>query len=156
MGKIKDGKLRGINDTVKKVINSFYIIANRYYNKYHFKDGCQYIVYRGTKRLVITDSLVQPIPFSTAIEKEGAENWTGEECCLWEISFPLHTKFVCLDNPNEGKEVILPAGVLKIDKKDIISIDGDEGSKNITYYKCRLLPTDSEEEMYELWKTYPK
>lgn len=129
MGKYdKDGRLRKLNDEVKLLIEDYYTLANEFYEKYHFckcEDLEYYTVYRGSsteqrsneRSNDRSNTIIAHIPFSTSIEPENAENWINykTKCCLWVIRVPVDTKFLCIDNPNEGKEIILPAGKLIIE-----------------------------------------
>lgn len=149
MNKIRDGKLSGITAFVQETIQYFYTCANELYEKIHFDKGCNYTVHRGTKQtyLIKDNKVIQPIPFSTSLEERNIENWVGSQCCKWHINFPLNTRFVGIDNPNEGKEIVLPAGILHLTKQ-WIDID------NIINYNCILEPTKSYNDMLELQKKY--
>jgi hypothetical protein len=148
MGKIKNGKLRGINDFVKNTIIYFYEFANKLSNTYILR-GCEYTVYRGIfspNIIVDNNKIIQPIPFSASIYIHNADNWIGVDCCRLHIYFDSETPFICIDNEIEGKEVILPAGVL-----NIVEQWEENGIKN---YKCILDSTKTYEEMIELQKKY--
>lgn len=125
MGKYRDGQFRPIKEKgVVALINTFYRLADEFYQKYHFNicpDLTHYVVYRGvsennagvTRGSVITCY----IPFSTCIDKSNAEEWTREGTgSLLTIKVPVDTKFLCMDNADEGKEVVLPSGLLVVNE----------------------------------------
>jgi len=157
MNKIKNNKLIGITPFVIDTIKDFYIVANDLYKRFRFEKGCRYIVYRGTKHFgnyYTGDKVVQPIPFSTSLDEKNMEEWigapespTGKTCCKWHIQIPLNTRFVGLDNPNEGREILLPAGILYIKNMNI-------DSEGITNYYCFLKPTKTFRDMVKLQKMY--
>jgi len=149
MGKIRNGTLSGLTPFVQETLQFFYKRANELYDQIHFKQGCTYVVHRGTKGTkpkIIDNKTVQPIPFSTSLEEKNIENWIGPTCCRWHIFFPLNTRFIGIDNPNEGKEIVLPAGVLHITKQWV-----EDGIIN---YNCHLEPTETYEDMIKLQKEY--
>jgi chaperonin GroEL len=80
------------------------------------------------------DTIIAKIPFSTSIEFENAENWINYKtnCCLWAIKVPVETKFLCINNPNEGKEIILPAGKL--------IIENTSEHKSVKLFNCLFVP----------------
>jgi len=148
MGKIKNGKLRGVNEKVKDTIKYFYNFANTLSNQYTLR-GSLYTVYRGVSSpniIVDNNKIIQPIPFSASIYKENTDNWIGLNGCRLHIIFRSETSFICINNDLEGKEVVLPAGIL-----NIIEEWNEEIIKN---YKCILTPTKTYNEMIELQKKY--
>lgn len=120
--------LVGMTEKVKKLIDLFYKVAKKLYIP------CSFTVYRGTRPIKIAENtLFQPIPFSTSLVPENAMNWIDEDekCCIWRINVPKDSLFLCIDNPNEGKEVILPAGMIRIIKSSMDSI---------RVYECEFIP----------------
>lgn len=143
MGKIKNNKLVSITPFVNQTILYFYETAQKMNEEIFFSGGCSYVVYRGIKNIKPNNNqIVQPIPFSTSLEKENAKNWASDDCCILNISVPVNTHFLCIDNPNEGKEIVLPAGIINIQKTTKID--------NITEYDCVFDPSNTYEKMIEL------
>lgn len=153
MGKIKNNKLIGITERVKNTIKYFYYFANKLSIDYTLK-GCVYTVYRGisSNAYIIDNKIIQPIPFSVSILKENTDNWIGLNCCRLHIIFNSETKFICIDNTLEGKEIVLPAGVLNILEE--WEENTEEKPQKIKNYKCVLDPTKTYDEMLELQKNY--
>jgi len=148
MNRIRNGRLSGITPFVDETIRYFYDCANELYRYVRFKEGCKYIVYRGTKTNYLVGNIaVQPIPFSASLEEKNTDFWVGKECCRWHIQFPLDTRFVGIDNPKEGKEIILPAGILYLQH----AVKDQNGIIN---YYCQFNATKTYEEMKDLQKKY--
>jgi hypothetical protein len=135
MGKYdKNGNLRELSKQTIGVIKEYYKVADNLYDKYRFaikgKNERFYTVYKGVNKKLNNDKnrIEFMIPFSTSIEEDNALNWVYDDCCVLVIRFPMDTKFVCIDNPNEGKEVVLPKGVLTIqneyDKSGVHTYEG--------------------------------
>ena len=121
--------LIGMTEKVKSLISLFYKVARKLYTP------CEFTVYRGTRPIKIDkDTLIQPIPFSTSLDPENAMNWIDEDdkCCIWRIRVPRNSLFLCIDNPNEGKEVVLPAGKIRINKSSL--------PDSIRVYECEFIP----------------
>jgi hypothetical protein len=149
MNKIKNGKLIDITYSVDRLIKDFYDYAEKMYQKYHFETGCSnYIVYRGTNTNYVKEGIaVQPIPFSVSIDQKNAYNWVRDNCCMWHIHVPLDTRFLGINNPKEGREVILPAGILVLTSEFL-----DENG--ITNYIADFKPCNTYSEMIKLQKDY--
>jgi len=136
MGKYdKQGNLRKLSKRVEDFIENYYMVARHFYTKYQScrcSDVSHYTVYRGssTTQNLKNMTVVSTIPFSTSIETENALNWINfkTNCCIWVIKVPTDTMFLCIDNPNEGKEVVLPAGKFYVSAEKVI--------EGITTYEC--------------------
>lgn len=149
MGKyVEGGVLRGMVPRVLELIDNYYQLADEFYEKYHFcacKDLQYYVIYRGTNNsspeFVPGHKRIALIPFSNSLEKENVFNWVNEDngCCVWRIKVPVDTKFLCLDNDNEGKETVLPAGATIID--EVSTITDPETGNTYIMYDCTFTAT---------------
>lgn len=76
-----------------------------------------HIVYRGVRDIKLNDVdfLYHPIPFSTSLSKEFAQNWAGECGLVFEILVE-NVPFVYVGNGIE-EEIMLPEGFLRWNKK---------------------------------------
>jgi hypothetical protein len=138
MGKISSVEnkiiIKGFNKKVIDTIKLFYKLADTLAELYPTDDDEKYYtVYRRMNFEFTNDTLIQPIPFSTSIVYEYIKNqcaYAGTKY-IYIIDFLKNTRFVSIDNENEGKEIILPACLLK---KTKTSFD-----TNITIYNCILI-----------------
>lgn len=151
MGKVK-GKNIILERNVDNLIRDFYTLANKYYDMCHFVSGCDsYVLYRGTDRDYNPHGtfVVYPIPFSTSIDEGNTRDWVnkGDACCVWRIRVPLSTRLLALKNDPEGREVVLPAGVL-------MKTNFGETYDGIKIIDCDFMGTKSYEDMEELQKLY--
>jgi hypothetical protein len=154
--KLKEGKYVVSDDkAVNDLITGWYSMAN----SIHFKilSSCNYVVYRGAK-LINTDHdeiKLFPIPVSTSKNIENLANWIGyDDRVPIVILFTSDTYFTCLNNPDEGEEIILPAGILKIVSKQEKSYNIWDKDTNIPTYICHFTPKNTIEEMVEMHKEY--
>ena len=126
----KEGKLKILNKTEEKLINDYYILSSKLHEKYNFEcKGEYYIFYRASSPINIIDNKIEyKIPFYVSIEEKNMFNWINYKlkCCLWKIFTSMNTKFVCINNPNEGKEVVLPAGYMEIISEEYIDFENDK------------------------------
>ena len=93
----------------KNLIEDYYYIAEKLNNIY---SNDKFIVYKGVYGIeyIIEEFIV---PFSTAIDVEKVLHWTDDKKTIYKILVPRNTMFVCIDNTNEGREVVLPSGKIK-------------------------------------------
>ena len=138
MGKISSVEnkiiIKGVNKKVIDTIKLFYKLAATLADLHATDDDEGYYrVYRRMNFEFTDDTLIQPIPFSTSIVYEYIKSQCEYEGTkyIYIIDFLKNTHFVSIDNDNEGKEIILPACLLK--KIKTTNID------NITIYNCILI-----------------
>jgi len=135
MGKYDaDGKLRHLVPRVEDIISTFYSLSQQFKKKWKY-DSSILRVYRGLNLAgkSNTEIIHAQIPFSTSIDEENAFNWSGGDCCILSIEFSSEIDFVCIDNPNEGREVVLPEGILLVERRDT--------SKKPTVLYCKFKQT---------------
>ena len=124
MGKVNkcnNSILLTINTNVLNLIKRWYILLNNVFsfNKLFF-DIDHFFVYRGmnlNEPLVINEHLIHPIPFSTCLDYNNSLLWINNSrnhSYVLKIKISKKTPFTFTGNRDEGDEVILPAGHLKI------------------------------------------
>jgi hypothetical protein len=133
----KYGKFRQLNDRTLNLIKNYYYLINEFHQMYNFECKDEYyVLWRGTNVIDIkNDQVKYEIPFSTSIKKQNVFSWINYEkkCCIWKILVPINTKLLCINNPNEGKEVILPSGYLNIITKKNI-----KNEEEVIVYICKF------------------
>lgn len=169
-GSIFMNKMKLINDNtclaagankplIIRDIKRYYQMAQHLQNssiKYVSFDWC---FYRSSgkelsKSLEINKKIVMPLPFSVTSSFTVAKNWMNDSCCLFKILVPGGTPFACLERfYNVDKwntydkqlyegETCLPAGVLKMKKKEIICL---KDLCNVHFYTCVFEPYNMDE-----------
>jgi hypothetical protein len=103
----------------KNLILDYYYISEKLYNSFYedrdlYINICEtFVVYKGFNNINNLDAFKEFIvPFSTAIDIEKVLHWTDNEHIVYKILVNKKTKFLCIDNTNEGREVVLPCGEL--------------------------------------------
>lgn len=132
----------GYSKSVDTLINNWYKMAKNIY----IPINEDIILYRGFGPIT-QNYLIHPLPFSTTYNKNrSVEYGTGN---ILEIKIPIKTIFTYL-NPGE-EEVLLPAGVIiMLGITEQFTFD----SKNYIIHKCTFEPTESYDDMYDLWNRY--
>lgn len=127
--------------------------------------GEPFHVYRGlTLPQQPGNCIVQPIPFSTACEIGPAIGFTDRGKYLLDITVSPDVAYTCLTNPEEGDEVILPAGLCVITGIVQQNIGGDDGIApeyadsydflRVTIVQCTFRPANTIAKMRELHEFY--
>ena len=115
----KETLLKKLTNMQKNLILDYYYMSEKLYNSfyentelYNNSDN-NFIVYKGVYNVNRNYILKEfTLPFSTAIDIEKVLHWTDEENIIYKIVVNKNTKFICIDNTNEGREVVLPCGKL--------------------------------------------
>ena len=110
-----------INANVLNLIKRWYILLNSVFsfNSLFYKID-HFFVYRGinlNEFLSVNENIVHPIPFSTCLDYNNSLLWINESRAhsyILKIKITKKTPFIFTGNKDEGNEVILPAGSLKI------------------------------------------
>ena len=112
--------IQNLTTLQKNLIYDYYYLSNKFYNEYshlyivdYSTRSNEFIVYKGVYNTRIFSEIETFIvPFSTAIELNSVLHWTDDNRYIYHICITKTTKFLCIDNDNEGKEVVLPCGNL--------------------------------------------
>lgn len=120
MFKYRNGIFIGYNKlttSTLELINLIYLYSELYHRRCITTDS--FTVFRGVnnfRKYKVGDSIVHYIPFSTAIIRNSALDWLRNDnnSCLLEIKVSNNTKFLCINNDHEGKEIVLPQGILTV------------------------------------------
>lgn len=165
------GKVR-IVDTVLAVTNHPY--TNNLIEKWYemsaairagLDHGEPFHVYRGIKLPQRPGNcIIQPIPFSTGCEIGPAIGFTDRGNYLLDITVTPEVAYTCITNPEEGDEVILPAGVCVVTGIVQQNIGGDDGIApeyadsydflRVTVVQCTFRPANTIAKMRELHEFY--
>ena len=110
-----------LNANVLNLIKRFYILLN---NTFSFNNSFfnidHFFVYRGinmNETLIVNENIIHPIPFSTCLDYNNSLLWINrsrKHSYILKIKISKKTPFIFTGNEDEGDEVILPAGRLKI------------------------------------------
>jgi hypothetical protein len=110
-----------INANVLNLIKRWYILLNSVFSfNSLFCKVDHFFVYRGinlNEFLSVNENIVHPIPFSTCLDYNNSLLWINESRAhsyILKIKITKKTPFIFTGNKDEGNEVILPAGSLKI------------------------------------------
>lgn len=169
MGKVK------VRDLVMTVFHNAFVtklIVDWYAMSAVIRDGLDhgeaFHVYRGIKLSYIPEHIiVQPIPFSTAYETDAGIGFTDNGKYLLDITVEPNVAFTCINNPGEGDEIVLPAGVCVITGVvqnvpivDLIPgyVDRDPSLKydfeTVTIIRCGFVAANTVEKMGDLHRFY--
>jgi len=100
-------------------INNYILnLITNWYNMIAYLPPFELSVYRGVKNMCSKQKIIlQPIPFSTSIDKNNAYEWINindNNSFIMKINVNKSTRFSVTGNYAEGNEVVLPAGYLKM------------------------------------------
>ena len=158
IGDMLMGKVTSCNKTIFLTINKNVLsLIKKWYqlSRSIFTSNCNlpffdsFVVYRGinlNEPLRLNEYLIHPIPFSTCLDYNNSLLWLNNSynnSYVLKITICKNIPFTFTGNLDEGNEIILPAGKLKI--KNIIS----NGNSNVV--ECELLHY-SYKEMKERFK----
>jgi len=127
-----------MNANVLNLIKRWYVLLNNVFsfNSLFFEND-HFFVYRGinlNESLILNEHIIHPIPFSTCLDYNNSLLWINNSrkySYILKIKISKKTPFIFTGNEDEGDEVILPAGRLKVVNISGFILECD--LKNYTY-----------------------